>query len=219
MGLHMLNGFSLGTWIRDLKASTAPVGHQFYGTDINANEFPTDVPPGTTYQAQDITRPWPKDWEGQFDLVHQRLVLIAAGAQQKEAVQSLGALVKPGGWIQLIEAPYDLPDGCGPELHAFNEVMKAVFAHMGGDLDLAQRLPEWLEQDGFVDVQYRDVVMKSGAQNPNPELARRSVFSMTTACKGLSQFAKSKSPLHSHAAIYLSRFKPVAIGFGIMILT
>ncbi|KAI3390304.1 hypothetical protein diail_10311, partial [Diaporthe ilicicola] len=189
------SGTADGTWIRDLAASTAPVRHEFCGTDINPTEFPAEVPDGTTYQAQDINKPWPSDWHERFDLVHQRLVLVGSGSKQHEALQSLARLVKPGGWIQLIEATNKHPStGCGPKMHDFIDLTISVFQQMGADLNVGDSLPLWLEKEGFTDIKHLDIEMKMGAQNPDKELARRGVFSMSIATRGLTQFAKTFEP-------------------------
>ncbi|KAF7518525.1 hypothetical protein G7054_g13427 [Neopestalotiopsis clavispora] len=189
------SGTADGTWIRDLAASTAPVRHEFYGTDINPAEFPTEMPDGTTYRAQDINQPWPEDWKELFDLVHQRLVLVGSGSKQNEALQSLAGLVKPGGWIQLIEATNCHPAaGCGPKMHVFIDLTISVFQAMGADLKVGENLPLWLEKAGFTDIEHLDLEMKMGAQNPDKELARRGVFSMSIATRGLTQFAKTFPP-------------------------
>lgn len=180
-----------GTWIRDLAATCAPVRHEFYGTDINPADFPTDPPAGTIYKAHDVNKPWPEDWNSRFDLVHQRFVLVAGGPKQKEVLESLGELVKPGGWIQLIEATNVIPETCGPVMHSFVKVMNGVFKVMGADLKLTERIPEWLEGAGFIDVEDRIVPLKLGAKNPDATLARRGVFSTTSAATGLAGFAKS----------------------------
>ncbi|KAI1125696.1 hypothetical protein F5Y10DRAFT_294468 [Nemania abortiva] len=188
------SGTADGTWLRDFAASVAPVQHHLYGTDLNPAEFPSNGSLGTVYQAQDINQPWPQEWKGKFDLVHQRLVLVAAGPKQKEAVLSLARLVRPGGWIQLIEATNKLPDGCGPNMVAFVDLMKAIFVNMGADLDLAERMPEWLKEAGFVSVEFKDIDTKMGATNPKAELAQRGVISSSIAAQGLAQFGKNLPP-------------------------
>ncbi|KAI4858862.1 hypothetical protein F4820DRAFT_196154 [Hypoxylon rubiginosum] len=185
------SGTADGTWIRDLAATCAPVRHEFYGTDINPADFPTDPPAGTIYKAHDVNKPWPEDWNSRFDLVHQRFVLVAGGPKQKEVLESLGELVKPGGWIQLIEATNVIPETCGPVMHSFVKVMNGVFKVMGADLKLTERIPEWLEGAGFIDVEDRIVPLKLGAKNPDATLARRGVFSTTSAATGLAGFAKT----------------------------
>lgn len=202
---YMLTASETGVWIRDLASSTAPVSHEFYGTDINPAEFPSEAPANTIYQAQDITKPWPEDWKEKFDFVHQRVVLVGAGPHQKAAVKSLGSLVKPGGWIQLIEATNNLPDGSGPEMHAFVKLMNGIFVSMGASLEMTQDLPRWLEQDGFVGIQTCMVDFKVGAQNPVADLARRGTFSMTTACKNLAQWGKCECCFHLLAVGFIPR--------------
>ncbi|PVI02637.1 hypothetical protein DM02DRAFT_701096 [Periconia macrospinosa] len=160
----------IGTWIRDLAASTAPIQHQFVGTDIDPTPFPTVAPPGQSYRAQDINKPWPEEWKDSFDLVHQRLALAVAGPAQQQVVNTLSALVKPGGWIQLIEATNVLPDEDGPAMHNLVKVIKGAFSAFGGSLELARELPGWLKEAG---------------------LGRQGVHATTVAAKGLSEFAKT----------------------------
>ncbi|KAI1421989.1 hypothetical protein F5Y12DRAFT_661069 [Xylaria sp. FL1777] len=185
------SGTADGTWIRDLAATCASLEHRFYGTDINPTDFPANPPEGTVYQIQDVNKPWPADWKESFDFVHQRLVLVAAGSTQREALQSLGELVKPGGWIQLIEATNVLPEDSGPVMHSFVKVMNAVFDVMGADLAVTEKIPQWLEEAGFVDVHEKTVPMNLGAVNRDPTLASRGVFSTSAAATGLSKFAKT----------------------------
>jgi SAM-dependent methyltransferase len=186
------SGTTDGTWIQDLAETCAPVSHEIYGTDIDPSHFPANAPEGTKYVIQDINKPWPEQWKDYFDLVHQRLVLVGAGPKQQEALESLANLVKPGGWIQLVEATNEPGPDCGPRVRDSIELMRSVFNVMGAKVDLTQRLPEWLEAAGFVDVQKRDVVVKFGALNPDPDLAARGVFATVQATTTLAQFAKSK---------------------------
>lgn len=181
-----------GTWIRDLAGAHPNANHEYTGTDINPAEFPVKPPSGTIYQVHDIIKPWPEDWAGRFDFVHQRLVLVSGGANQEQALHALGALVKPGGWIQVIEATNELPEGCGPVMQAFVNVMKGVFRFMGADLKLTDKMPGWLQGTGFVDIQDRIVPLRLGASNPDATLAAQGVFSTSAAAGGLADFAKSK---------------------------
>jgi hypothetical protein len=181
----------LGTWIRDLAASTAPVEHQFVGTDVDASNFPASPPSGQTYQAQDINKPWPEEWKESFDLVHQRLVIVGAGPAQQQALGSLAALVKPGGWIQLIEATNELPEGTGPAFRNFIAVMKGVFTAFGSSLHPGNELSGWLQAAGFESVEDRVINTKLGATNPDPRLAKQGVYSTTVAARGLATFGKS----------------------------
>lgn len=191
--LRILDSGTLdGTWIQDV-ASKLPASaeHELYGTDINLDNVPKEPPAGTTYQIQDVNKPWPDEWKGSFDFVHQRLVVANAGSTQKEAIQGLAALVKPGGWIQLVEVASAPPDSCGPLIHDFFDTIKSIFAHTGVDTATVDKMGGWLEEVGFVDVQDCLISMRLGAANPDADLARRGVSMIVTAAKSLAAFGKS----------------------------
>lgn len=189
------SGTSDGTWIQDVAAtSPATVKHEIVGTDINLEIFPQDPPAGTTYQIQDINEPWPEEWKGTFDLVHQRLVVAGGGSKQREAIQALAALVKPGGWIQLIEATNKFPDSNGPAMKDLVVTMHAMMTFLGANLQVADKMGDWLEEAGFVDVQSCVIQTKLGATNPDATLAKRGVFSTATVAQSLATFGKSLPP-------------------------
>ncbi|KAL9119450.1 MAG: hypothetical protein Q9187_003997 [Circinaria calcarea] len=183
-----------GFWLRDL-ASSVPSGltHTLIGTGINPQCFPEPPPPGTTYQVQNINDPWPKEWHGSFDIVHQRLALVGAGPAAQTAVTHLTELVRPAGWIQLIEAQGIIGEKDGPAMHDFLQVMKNVFTTMGVDVTFARQVAGWIKAAGFVDVQERLVDVYMGATNADPQLAQRGVNSTCIAAKGLVDFTKSQS--------------------------
>ena len=180
-------------WIRDLQSSI-PLGSDatFIGTDLNAHYFPKEHGANTTYQVQDINQPWPTEWRNSFDLVHQRLVLAGAGLAQSTAIMHLGELVKPGGWMQLIEGE-NVPDPRdGPAMHHFIAIMKDVFRAMAVDGSFARHLYGWVQAAGFSEVQERVVDCYMGATNKDAELARLGVGSTCIAAAGLVSFAKSQ---------------------------
>jgi hypothetical protein len=111
---------------------------------------------------------------------------------QKDIVTNLADMVKPGGWIQLIEATNDSLDSHGPAFSNFVTIIKGIYSTFHASLKLADELPVWLKDIGFEDVQYRDIDTKLGAANPNPQLAKQGVYSTTVAARGLVQFASSK---------------------------
>jgi hypothetical protein len=144
---------------------------------------------------QDILKPWPAEWKESFDLVHQRLALVVGGRNQQQVLNNLGDLVKPGGWIQLIEATNNLPEETGPAFRNFVAVMEGVFTIMGSSLKLGDELPALVKNAGFVDVHDRILNTKLGATNPNPALAKQGTYSTTIAARGLAGFGASKATL------------------------
>jgi hypothetical protein len=189
---YILTVCTVGTWIHDLAASTAPIEHQFVGTDINASNFPANPPKAQTYFAQDINKPWPEEWKNSFDFVHQRLALVGSGPAAQQAVANLAALVKPGGWIQLIEATNDLPEETGPAMRNFVTIMKGMFSTYGASLSLGNDLPGLVTAAGFENVQDRVVMTKLGAANPKPKLAAQGIYSTGVAAVQLSKAASSE---------------------------
>ena len=100
---------------------------------------------------------------------------MAVSPQQKEIVHNLAELVKPGGWIQFAEA---INDGSGekvngPATSAFQQLIRGVVTHLGCDVKVTDKISEWPEGFGFVNVQSRDIFPEYGASNSNLELAKR----------------------------------------------
>ncbi|KAJ8069781.1 hypothetical protein OCU04_000197 [Sclerotinia nivalis] len=193
-GLRILDsGTADGTWISDLQ-STMSSKTTFTGTDIDPSKFPSSSSPGTTFQVQDINGSWPAAWQNNFDIVHQRLTLAAAGPATKVAVHKLATLLKPGAWIQLIEPENVLDDKQGPAMHDFVRLMQDIFSVMGTSLNLGRDLAPMLHEEGFVDIQERVVILQMGPHNKNPDLGRQGAKSTAIACAGLVQFASISPP-------------------------
>lgn len=193
MPLVLILELSTGTWIRGLQSSGPPTPpHVFVGIDIDGSKFPKNPPAGTTYYVQDINKPWPAEWKNSFDIVHQRLTLVGAGPNGQGALKSLSELVKPGGWIQLIEAENILGDSDGPAMHDFVQVMKDIFTFVGASLQLSHLMSDWIKEDGFIHIEERLVTCQMGVTNQNSQLAKQGVYSTGVAATGLVGFAKSK---------------------------
>jgi hypothetical protein len=97
--------------------------------------------------------------EGGFDLVHARLVLVHV-AQRTQALASMVAAVKPGGWVLLEEAdpalqPLVCPDESGPEQELANRMkngFRVLLAGRGVDLTYGRKLPRLLREAGLSQV-------------------------------------------------------------------
>lgn len=177
-------------WLRDLAASLPPHKYTYIGTDINPQRYPRSPPSGMSFKDQNINEAWPEDWKNSFDFVHQRLTLVGAGPATKDAVTRLLALVKPGGWVQLIEAEQIVGKNDGPAMHQFLNVMVEVFKMTGSGTSFAKNLSTWVRDAGFETVQDRLVDMYLGASNPTPQLARLGTASTKIAVAGLVEYAK-----------------------------
>jgi len=97
---------------------------------------------------------------GCFDLVHARLVLVHV-AQRGQALASMVAALKPGGWLLLEEAdpalqPLVCPDESGAEQELANRMkhgFRRLLAERGVDLAYGRKLPRLLRDAGLAQVQ------------------------------------------------------------------
>ncbi|KAG8160905.1 hypothetical protein KVR01_009169 [Diaporthe batatas] len=139
---------------------------------------------------QSNTQPWPAADKGGYDLVHQRLGLFAAGDMLHTAVAGLVELVKPGGWIQLVDSDLTGPESA-PEnpLSASMRLIKGILNKAPGDAYAAD-LKNIFKQHGLVAVQEKAVDVRMGALNPNIELAKKSTTSFCLATEGMVEVAR-----------------------------
>jgi hypothetical protein len=172
-------------WIRDLQASIAPLDsqHNFTGTDIEASYFPKDTPTNTSYQLQNITKPWPVDWNAKFDLVHQRLALMVPGNEENtvEALRAYVDLLKPGGWIQLVEVRQWNKESDGQAFKDLSVCLSDMIKTIGASLEHIDKAKGWLQELGLVDTQEQTVEANYGTREDKKvqEIAKRAI--LTTA--------------------------------------
>jgi hypothetical protein len=168
----------------------------YVGTDIEDNYFPEDPPADTSYHHQSMTKPWPKDWEGTFDLVHSRMALPGVGTNPlDEAVHNLVALVKPGGWIQLSEVEWDNWE-VGSQGHIFHNAIKDLFSIVssGQGVDLREKLMPMLEQLGLKNMDYKILTTPFGAR-ASDKIRPVSEASLFATAMGVSMTTKMLPPI------------------------
>ncbi|KAL9084053.1 MAG: hypothetical protein Q9165_008254 [Trypethelium subeluteriae] len=190
------SGAADGTWLYDLQRSlSSATSATFIGTDVSPERFPTKSPVGISLQLQNILDPWPQDWRNSFNLVHQRLTLGGAAANTRDAVERLLDLVKPGGWVQLIEAEQTVGTDDGPAMHQFLDLMKEIFTAMGSGYMFARKMEEWIKEAAFIRVESTLAPYEIGARIKDSTLRSQSIDSTCTAVAGLVDYARSKYPL------------------------
>ena len=178
-----------GLWLRDLAPALHPT-HSLVGTDIMTSYFPAPQPPNTLLTYQSITAPWPTDMHNSFDLVHQRLALPGCGEfPWRSAIRNLIGLVKPGGFIQLLEADHSHPGVAGP---AMEQAFKLIKELLGTKAEYAPKLRQWLQEEGLLDVDEQILDVPIGKANGNEELGQKGAMSMSLATAGMAQFAKGE---------------------------
>jgi hypothetical protein len=150
------------------------------GTDIEDSYFPKETPNDTSYHHQSMTEPWPLQWQGTFHLVHSRMALPGVGLSSLEdAVMNLVKLVKPGGWIQLVEMQWQDWDA-GPALQEFQQAMRQLVGMVtnGQGVDMREGLTALFEKAGLTRVQHAiiDVPVGVKAKEDVRELSLQSMF-------------------------------------------
>lgn len=128
-----------------------PESAELVGTDI-ATYPPLDLPDNITLTRQDILQPWPEKWEAHFDLVHQRTALAVTGGMERavEAVRRFIGLIKPGGWIQLVDGTLttgEIAEGDKAIVRLF-KVLGQCVARRGMDIKLGVSTAEILRRAG-----------------------------------------------------------------------
>ena len=159
------------------------------GTDIEKSYFPTDPPKNTTYHVQDVNKPWPTEWKEHFDLVHQRLGLVAAGDEQAtlSAVRNLVELVKPGGWIQIVEFHDWTADDDSQAWKDYTTSLCDMCKAIGSTVDHANRVKGWFGELGLVDID-EDVATANYGSRDDKEfetIAKRSALTTAKSVLGV----------------------------------
>jgi SAM-dependent methyltransferase len=144
-------GTSVPSWIAER------TGGEVLATDIDTSWLEPDSA-GYEVRQHDIgTDPAP---EGLFDLVHARLVLVHV-TRRAEALATMIAALRPGGWLLLEEADPGLqqlvcPDEFGDEQRLANRLklaFRSLMSERGVDLAFGRTIPRLLRSAGMVHVQ------------------------------------------------------------------
>ncbi|KAH8585286.1 hypothetical protein B0O99DRAFT_647316 [Bisporella sp. PMI_857] len=181
-----------GHWLQELRTQCTPQkNNKYVGIDLNPKFLPLSYPLDFEFYTHNIGEPWPENELSTFDLVHQRLSLPGAAPYPlSQAVRNLFQLVKPGGWIQLIEAEQIAPDS-GPVFLEFLDLVKGVFNTTGAGWEYAKNLRGWLEAEEAVDIEEISVDMCLGATNKDKDLIEKGASSTAGAMQGLVMHARA----------------------------
>lgn len=165
------------------------------GTDIVPAYFPKQetLGQGIEFRVQSITASWPDADKNSFDLVHQRMGLFATGAELEAAVAGLIDLVKPGGWIQMVDADLTGPEAApdSPMAPSVRLIKTLLGKNLDGSDAYGAKLKHIFKQNHLISVKEKTVDARLGVLNPNPALAKKSTTSFTLAAEGMVAAAKS----------------------------
>jgi hypothetical protein len=151
-------GAADGTWLRDLADIYPSIKFSLHGVDIGSTLFPAES--SIDLRAHNLTLPFPSawGWDSSFDLVHQRLLVWGLKlAQWPQVLTNLKNIIKPGGYIQLVEIEFidpanPAPDS-RPQLQKQALMQKWSTAQFGFDIDIAYKIEDLLVETGFTEVE------------------------------------------------------------------
>lgn len=179
-------------------ASALPDSTTYMGTDIAAHMFPASPAPNMHFVVQSVTEPWPGEWDSSFDLVHQRLVLAACDpASAKRAVAALFSLVKPGGWIQLLECDHSGGFSAAqksryPATTKFGDLVMKALAATGKSGQYGPSLRGWLREAGALDVVETLLDCPVGTSAATPALKESTKENLLSVVMNLKAASKGK---------------------------
>jgi len=153
----------VGFWLRDLPRQLPSHHLELYGVDIGSDLFP--APDESTIhkvelRSHDVRTPFPHswDWSSKFDVINQRLLIWGIqSAEWPRVISNLVASLKPGGYIQLVEAEWIDPDNLAdektrPQLRKQAALQEWSTASFGMDIHIAYKLEGLLRDAGLEDV-------------------------------------------------------------------
>lgn len=147
----------LGKWLSDLPLQFPEKQLSLHGIDIGSDLFsarPTNVT--TDLRKHNLLHPIPESWgwDESFDVVHQRLLVWAfKKSEWSTVVGNLLKLLKPGGYIQLVEVEWDdKSTDRSPMFQKHTTLYTYRGIQAGMDTDIAYRLEDLLRDAGCKDV-------------------------------------------------------------------
>lgn len=196
------SGAANGRWLFDLRSFIEEAGgpqhprHEYVGTDVDPSLYPPSPPADVSFCNQSIREPFPASWQGTFDLVHQRLVMAAAAPPQStisSVTGSLAGLLRPGGWLQVVELDNDCVPENGPALRRLLQYHQQNSAAGGLGPNVSVYLAGAMEDAGLQHIQTQVVDVDYGTMNKGgDELRTKSTRSLLDVVGPVLAQAKGK---------------------------
>jgi SAM-dependent methyltransferase len=161
-GLSVILTF-VGFWLRDLPRQLPSHDLELYGVDIGSGLFPAPDANAThkvELRSHDVRTPFPSswDWSSTFDVINQRLLIWGIqSAEWPRVISNLVSSLKPGGYIQLVEAEWIDPENLAdevtrPQLRKQAALQEWSTASFGMDIHIAYKLEGLLRDAGLEDI-------------------------------------------------------------------
>lgn len=124
-------------------------------------------------EIQDLREPFPTSWNSAFDLVHQRFVISDFEEDEvQQVIQRLANCIKPGGWIQLVEADFGACVSTPiDEIKAFR-MIHTLTGRVMADHRAPIKLSACVEAAGMTKVSIQIIDMVAGKAHPDAMLGQ-----------------------------------------------
>jgi len=107
-------------------------------------------------------------------------------------VKNLVGLVKPGGWIQLVEMSFEgVEDTSGP-MYEFKSLLDAFFTAAKAQWNFASHLDGWLVEAGLADVEVKIAQLPYGKACDDEEIAKKSLYAFRLGSVAVCGAAKGE---------------------------
>ncbi|KAK9765110.1 hypothetical protein K7432_006811 [Basidiobolus ranarum] len=144
-------GCGTGIWCKDM-ANEFP-NALFDGVDINDGIDAENLFPNFTFKQADIMKGLPYK-DNTFDFVFQRLLVAGMPASAwPKLCQELIRVVKPGGWVEIIETDIYFRD-YGPAWKRLEPYFTAFMKKRGIDPYVVKEIPNFVKQGGLINVHH-----------------------------------------------------------------
>lgn len=113
----------------------------------------------------------------------------------EDTVNGLVGLLKPGGWIQLVEMEWD-DWNVGPEGRIFHNAIKDLFSivSVGQGVDIREKVTPMLKAAGLQNIDYKVVTTPFGAR-ASDKIRETSLKSLFATAMGVSMTTKMLPPI------------------------
>ena len=153
-------GCGTGIWVHDM-SHLFPHTH-FVGLDLSASSFRYPSNAQATFLLANVLDglPFP---DGQFDFVHQRLLVAGIPSTHwSQVIQELVRVTRPGGWVESVEVGVTVKNA-GPETARLLEWMANRSQERGFDMALVSHVGDLLKRAGLQDVETQSIPVPLGA--------------------------------------------------------
>ena len=104
-------------------------------------------------------------------------------------------LVKPGGWIQLVEVDHDFTEPNGPAVVGLGQLLGRIEEGLGTDSSYRNGgMEEWFREGGFIRIGTFFAPMSLGAECPDPSMSEQTAKAWSFTSAQLIKGCQSKFP-------------------------